>query len=500
MERSIPRSINFQDVLPVAVPAVARRRRFYPANGTNFNALGTSEIRIELQSQNALLDVQHSYLEMFVQNQNAAATLGFDIGGGHVMFEEVRVEQAGRVLAREQSHNRLHASILSATQVNTDGQLAESINQVQRGLNSRAGGAAGQIAPIGNGGGITGDEYVNSAHNDSAQLPAGQEMRICMAMPTGLFTQDKLLPLPLVSPQNPLTLVLQMTGSQNVGAWSVNVPGLGDLVINRINYCAQLIEVGGDVIGQLRMMQEMGGGQLTISSQDFEHSADVIPANSTGEIPIRIPARKRSIKSLFFAIQSDDYTQGAGLGLGRFFGASFAGNANMDSFQMKVGSVTYPPTPVRCWGNCARAAGALLPLPTQERGECAMELAKALGTLGFTNPTGKLSTLSYGTNCAPAIAAGAAPLADGDNGDGANSIAPIGGQECCVCPFGLDLESFQHTAIESGIDSETMAMETTLLCSINAVTSGIEDKNVHCYLLFDQHYYFNMDGTVTFSN
>ena len=500
MDRSIPRSINFQDVLPVAVPAVARRRRFYPANGTNFNAVGTSEIRIELQSTNALLDVQHSYLEMFMQNTNAAATLGLDVGGGHVLFEEVRVEQAGRVLAREQSHNRLHASILSCTQVNTDGQLSESISQVQRGLNSRAGGAAGQIAPIAAGGGVTGDEYVNSAHNDDAQLPAGQIVRICMAMPTGLFTQDKLLPLPLVSSQNPLTLVLQLTNSQNVGAWSA-APGAGDLVLTRINYTAQLIEVGGDVISQLRMMQEMGGGQLTISSQDFEHSTDVIPANSTGEIPIRIPARKRSIKSLFFAIQSDDYTQGAGLGVARFFGSSFAGNANMDSFQMKVGAVTYPPTAIRCWGNCARAAGAALPLPQQERSECAMELAKALGSLGFTNPTGRLSTLMYGTNCAPAVAAGAPPLADGDNGNGAGaSLAPIGGQETCVCPFGLDLESFQHTAIESGIDSETMAMETTLLCNINAVTSGIEDKNVHCYLLYDQHYYFNMDGTITFSN
>ena len=36
--------------------------------------------------------------------------------------------------------------------------------------------------------------------------------------------------------------------------------------------------------------------------------------------------------------------------------------------------------------------------------------------------------------------------------------------------------------------------------NINAVTSGIEDKNVHCYLIFDQHYYFNEDGSVTFSN
>ena len=70
-----------------------------------------------------------------------------------------------------------------------------------------------------------------------------------------------------------------------VGAWRY-------FKSDRINYVAQLIEVGGDVIGQMRMMQEMGGGQLTISSQDIEHSTDVIPANSAGEIPIRIPSTK----------------------------------------------------------------------------------------------------------------------------------------------------------------------------------------------------------------
>ena len=371
---------------------------------------------------------------------------------------------------------------------------------MQRGLNNRAGGQAGQRTPIGNGGGITGDEYVNSAHNENNQLPAGDTCRFTMPMPTGLFTQDKLIPLPLVSERNPITLVFSLAEVDNCGAWSAQ-PVAGSLNVKRINYVAQMIEVGSDVVQQMRMMQEMGGGQLTISGQDFEHSSDVIPANSTGQIPIRIPARKRSINSLLFQINSEDFTNGAGNPRRTFFNLSYAGNANMDSYQMKVGSVTYPPTSVRCWGNCGRAAGAAAPLPIHERGECAMELAKALGTLGFTNPTGRLSTLSYGTNPAPAIAAGAPHLADGDNGDGAGAdMAPIGGQETCVCPFGLDLASFQHTAIESGVDSETMAMETTLLLEINAVTSGIEDKNVHCYLLFDQHYYFNADGSITFSN
>ena len=501
MERGIPKSIDYNDVLPVAVPAVARRRRFYPQGGASgFNAQGTREIRIEIGSVNSLLDVQHSYLEMFAENR-AAQNIGFDIGGGHVLFDEVRVEQAGRVLAREQEHNRLHSGILSVAQTNTDGQLSESLGQQQRGLNA-AGGAAGKIAPEAIG--QTGDAYVNLRHNSANDTPAGQSVRICMMMPTGLFTQDKLLPLPLISQTNPLTLVFVLTNSVNVGAWNGGAVGIGDIQLNRVNYVAQLIEVGGDVINQLRMMQQMGGGQLTISGQDIEHSTDVLPNGSTGELPIRIPARKRSIKSLLFKISSNDFTQGApGVGVQQVYNLSFGGNANIDSYQMKVGSVVYPPQPVACWGDVGRAAGANRPLPIEERGESAMELAKALGSLGFTNPTGRLSNITYGVNTPQAIAAaGVASLSDGDNGDGAgNTLTPQSNQVQSVCPFGLDLDSFQHTAIESGVNSETMALETTLLLNVSAAAgTGAEDKVVHCYLVYDQHYYFNADGTITFSN
>ena len=496
MEQAIPASINYQDVLPVAVPAIARRRRFYPANGTTFNAAGTNEIRIQVFSSNSLLDPLHSYLEMFVENNAAGGnTLGFDIGGTHTLFEEISVEQGGRVLARQQAHNRLHAGILSITQTNVDGVFTESVTEGQRACNNPGGGAVNQMTPVGGAG--VGDEYSTNAHNNSAQLPNGQGIRLTMKMPTGLFTQDKMLPLPMIDNSSPLTLVLRMAESAAVGAWTGD-PGVGALSITRINYTAQLVEVGGDVLNQFKMMQQMGGGQLTISGTDIEHSQDVIPNNSQGEQIIRVPLRKRSVKSLLFQINSEDF--GAH---GRFsmFNLSFGGNASMSTYQLKVGSVVYPPSAIECWGDPAAAPAAGASEPGLNRGECAMELAKALGTLGFTNPTGRLASINYGCNnaTAPGIAAG--PLADGDNDDGAgNAVAPQSGEKVTCCPFGLDLASFQHTALESGLDSETLALETNLIVNCAGAGSGAEDKNVHTYLLYDQHYYFNADGSITFSN
>ena len=130
-----------------------------------------------------------------------------------------------------------------------------------------------------------------------------------------------------------------------------------------------------------------------------------------------------------------------------------------------------------------------------------MELAKALGTLGFTNPTGRLSTTMYGVNNQTAAGIAAGPLSDGDNGDGGGNIVSTQERDIVsACPFGLDLDSFQHQAIEAGVDSETLAQETNLILNISAGGTGAEDKNVHTYLIYDQHYYFNMDGSITFSN
>ena len=133
------------------------------------------------------------------------------------------------------------------------------------------------------------------------------------------------------------------------------------------------------------------------------------------------------------------------------------------------------------------AAGAL------RRGEAIMELAKAFGTLGFVNPTGRLNSITYGTD--------QQDMADGDNGDGVGgNLVPQSDDVHAFCPFGIDLTSFQHEALEAGVDTQTMSQETNLILNVNAVGSGVENKNIHMWIIYDQHYYFNANGMVTFSN
>ena len=483
MERTLPSTINFQDVLPLSVPAVARRKRFFPQNGTTFNSAGTNEIRIEIGSPNSMLDVTHSYLEFEVVNNNAAATPGFDLGGGSVLFDTLRVEQGGRVLSELQAYNRLHASVLDPVQVSYQGKMTESVTQGQRGGNGGAG-VAGGFAPAA--AGLNGDTYTNNKHNIDTQIPAGGFYRFTIPLTSGLFTQDKLIPLPLVKQDAPITISLIMTAAANVGVWSA-APAVTDISIRKISYTAQLIEVGRDVIEQIRQTQNMMGGQLVISGQDWEHQQGQLPLGSTGEQVIRMPSRKRSINSLFWTAQSDDYANGAGgQAADNIYNMSYCGIPNIDSFQVKVGSVVYPPTAINGPGAMAAAA-------TATRGEVVMELAKAFGTLGFVNPTGRINTFTWGTD--------AADIGDGDNGDGVGGdLAPTSDNHVCFAPCGIDLSSFQHEAIEAGVDTKTMSQETNLILNINAVGSGGENKNIHMWIVYDQFYLFNADGMITFNN
>ena len=487
-ERKLPGSIDYSDVLPLSVPASSSRRKFFPVNGGSFNAAGSNEIRIPISSTNALLDCEHSYLDFTVTNNNAAVTMNLDSGGAAMFFSRVRVEQQGQVLSDTQEYNRLVASVLNPVSETGGGRLASTIKDMTMAGNTAA--AVPNLVPelvaVRNGGrlGLT---------NHGAGLTfaaAGASQRFSMPLITGLFTQDKLVPLPLVDKTNPITIVLTLDIVNNYGVYSA-APLADSMPITRISYNAQLVEVGPDVISQFAMMRDMLGGQLALSGHDWEHNSAPLAGGAGGgggERIVPIPIRKRSIKSLFWVANSDSMANTGLASISLIYNKSYGGTCNMNSYQLKVGSLTYPQTPIQGPGASAAA-------PSQyRRGECLSELCKAIGTLSFAAPSGRtINTLTY---CGDAGSAVGATTADGDNGVGGAALASIGDTPVFCAAFGLDLEAFQHTAIESGVDSETMALQTNLIIDVDA-TIGAEDKTIHSWICYDKHYYFNTDGSVT---
>ena len=65
-------------------------------------------------------------------------------------------------------------------------------------------------------------------------------------------------------------------------------------------------------------------------------------------------------------------------------------------------------------------------------------------------------------------------------------------------PFGLDLEAFQRTAIESGINTADRSLPISLIinCDGAAATEAI---NVDCYVSYDSLYYIDQQGSIRVS-
>ena len=338
-----------------------------------------------------------------------------------------------------------------------------------------------------------GDIYSNGRHNSNGRIAAGSGHRFSINLTSGLFGQHKLIPLPLVRPDQPITICLDIENSINVGSWNAQ-PVAGACSIINIAFIGQMIEVGEDVINQFRQVQQELGGELVISGQDWEYSADVLPAaRPTGEHILRMPARKRSINSLFWVAQSNDLANTAGpLGdISSVYNLSYSGEPNIESWNIKVGSVLYPTEPVQGFGRTTlNDANAGL-----RRGENCMELAKAFGTLGFTAPTGFMSGIMYGTDMAAGGGCG-----NGDNGTAGATVCPRTSDKICVCPHGLSLQSFAREARESGVDTQTLSQDTYLQLTVAANANSGEAKNVHMWVVYDQHYYFMANGDIRFTN
>jgi hypothetical protein len=465
--RVMPSTIDYSRMLPLSIPAMASRRKFFPSNGSTFSRQGNRQIRIEIGHPSALLDPTHSYLELRVSNAGAQ-TFGMDLGGANCLFENIRLEQGGKLLSYTQQSNRLHSAILAPVMTNSEGAATEGITESQRSYN---GVIAASVIPRAVA--QSGEQYDMAVHNSDAFHANGVTMRLTMPVTCGLFSQDKLIPLPLVDPNAPLTLVLDLGEPADAGVWNA-APGIADLEIAECAYIAHMIEVGPDVVNQFKQVQADMGGQIAISGQDFEYFSQSVAAGSSGQVALACPARKRSIKSFLWCAQSNDLANTAGplASLALLYNLSFAGSMNIESFQFQVGPILYPAgEPVKCWGltNGAGAVGHEF-----DRAQAAMELAKAVGTMSKTNPTGILSGIAYGCDTAG--------LASGENGRGAATLAPASNDKYCVCPFGISTDGFSRDVIESGIDTHTLAQDTNLLLNWAAAdNSGGEDQIVHMW-------------------
>lgn len=461
---SLPASMDYTKILPIAAGNPrAMRRTFLPVNGQSFTATGNNIIRLEL-SADQFWDAKHSYLRFDVVLNNAAMlTAGLDNGGLHNFIRRLRLEQAGSILYDVNRYDKLMSAIILPCQSNLSTQADRSITEQGRfGNQGDAGNLnVGEIAANTSGG------FVNGIHNEEGQFAVDATFTLCAPLVGSLFSQDKLVPLQLLS-SSPLTIEIELAPAADVFI-NAGMADMTDYTVQNINYVAQLVDVSPEVDNQVRMIQELSGGAIVLNCNDYTHFNGNITANAAGQQAINVPARRKSIKSLLFVGASQTF--GAGIQRTKY-NTSAGGHMNLIDYQVKVGSIMHPATPIRCNFNVGGDINT--------RAEAFEELTKCFMPVNNLIGLGGLSRVNFA-------------VANGATGNMAGS-----GETPTYCPLGVDMEAFQRTAIEAGLDTSSRSTPISLLLNLNG---GIAEAiNIDAYVVYDALYYIDASGVISVSH
>ena len=473
---SVPASIDYTSILPMAVESRVRRRGYVPSNGASFVSNQNNIIEIPV-SASAFLDTKHSFLRMNFLN-TTGQTFGVDFGGGHGLIRRLRIMQGGTVLSDCREYGRLMSSIILPCQSTEDSLSTRSIKDGQRYANGTVGGTG--VSGVAAAAEISG-AAVNTptnANDSTTPAAAGSNYTFSIPLMNGLLgtTQDKLVPLFLLN-SSPIVIEITLAAAQDIGVWG-GAPG--GYTINNVRYMASLVETGPAVEDQIRMVQQQSGGRLVLNGVDYTHHPGNIGANAQGRISLPLPVRKKSIKSVLFSAAGTTFAGGAGAKT-NLFSLSYGGHLNMTEYQLSVGSRRVPEVPIQF---NAALLGAL-----NNKAAYFEELAKCFGETKSAHGLGVMTRVNI-ANTAGATAGMSVPSVAGGAG-AMNSLR--------FCPFGIDCEAFQPDgkgggALESGIDtaSSSTPLELVVDIGIGQATPIVVDM----YVVHDSLYFIDMVGNL----
>mgnify|MGYP003664432778 CR=1 FL=1 len=445
MERVAPSQLNYDDQLPIAIESKSQRREFYPEGGSVYGPNGGAHpnvVRIPINAD-SMLDVQNSYLRFNITSAKASSgTMGFDFPQS--IIKRVRISSGGVVLEDINSYNRLYCGILYPTQATT-GMLKEGTISSSQSNNS-IGAVVGSTTVV---------NVANApTHNVLAQFATATTQSHTVHLASGLLNMDKYIPLVMMNAGFIIELEFDVVGSIGIASGAfTNI----DWTVSDIRYMAHLVDLQRDFYDRLRMVMEGSGGVLQLAGQTYRHFSGSFPASSASA-SINVPARVKSIKSIFFK-----NTVEADIALNTTYGISNSITKGITSYQFRIGSVVYPPTAVQ--------------VGDDNKGEAYQELRKAFGTVGSLDHGGVLlNSASYLASPTACALTGGVPV---------------------LAPYALDFEAFNRTALESGVNSADRSLPITL--ELTATTASATPATTDVYVLCDAIFYVNLDGTCSVS-
>ena len=67
------------------------------------------------------------------------------------------------------------------------------------------------------------------------------------------------------------------------------------------------------------------------------------------------------------------------------------------------------------------------------------------------------------------------------------------------CPIAMDLESFQRTALESGVNTADRSLPISLLLNVQGGAGANEAFNIDAYVAYDSLYFIDSVGNIRVS-
>ena len=478
-----PKSINYGDQLPLGIESRSQQKLFFPTNGDVYSGDNQNICRLDI-SYDGLIDFSNSYLQFEVHNKTGFAYT-FDMG--QPLIERLRIECGGVVLEDIQNYNHLLAGILAPCQNGIGNTHFDAFNSTQPAAFSVPDGTytpnPKQLEAYSQGsmgmGGVANSVYRPPTlptnlllGGNNFIIAADHKRTIAYKLVSGLLDNDKFIPTVLLNA--PITIEITWAPSINSGCIEPGKTATGDhILISKVRYVAHTIDLERSFYDRLRMVQQSSGGVLQIAGTSYRNYTSEL-TTVTGQ-SINIPARLRSIKSVFWKAAKKNSSE--------FYGLSAGGHGNISAYQLKIGGNSYPPTKITTNYGSSNAINKVTPY---------LEVMKAFGKVGSTVHSDMLNPTNY------LVSIDGSSLSDGTTIDFSSSTFSndklLG--LAAFAPYGLDLESFRHE-IENGVNTSAKAL--TMYLEFDQTGNLPKATPLQVFIMYDSLFYINMDGTISVS-
>ena len=488
--RAAPSELNYApNQVPLSIASESTRQEFLPSNNGSFQFGNSQVIDISINGD-FFLDTSQSYLMATLTNLSTAGPLCLEFGPSWI--KKIEIKSAGVVLESLDQYGRLYSMLMAAqtddvhsTQgVYLGNQHTSSVEDFTRETDD----PTGLVDVMANSRRVAGGpRYPQPAHfqyeegyamsdtpqSGVLQAAAGgygndNKYTMCIPIVSALFNSAQLLPLLLSSAG--LQLSIELAPPSSVGVTYAKAPGTDwpdnadagafyaetQYQISSVKYVAHCVSLDNSFTGALRE-QLAQSGAISMHGTAWRQFSATYRGDEESPV-INIPARMRSIKSMF--VTQRNQSQGSpangtpanadGSAVdkarastnGRFSTSAFL-QCGMKQAQFKVGSAQFPATAITLddtgyasWpGDVTQRAGS-------GTAEAYCECLKAFGKLGATDHTTSLTRLTYSQT--------------------GNAGNPGPGDWMKAFVLGIDMESFGKSVLESGTDSSSRSLPIIL--------------------------------------